>query len=80
MADVKSIWDESYNDLGDDIETDLFETKDRNAPDHGEVKSFKPFKTKDGGLVYWSDNPSGFTISVERLYKSMARMIPNSSG
>ncbi|KAH7009710.1 hypothetical protein EDB80DRAFT_713725 [Ilyonectria destructans] len=61
MADE---WDNDYADFDDDTEVDLFETKDRTTQDHGGLKSFK---TKDGGLVYYSDDPSGFTVSTERL-------------
>ncbi|KAM4054822.1 hypothetical protein HRG_005643 [Hirsutella rhossiliensis] len=56
--------DDEYDDFDMDTEVELFETKDGTAPAHGGLKSFK---TKDGGLVYYADDPSGFTVSVERL-------------
>jgi hypothetical protein len=64
MSDSEVESESDYEDFDNGDELSLFEIKGGTTPDHGGLKSFK---TKDGGLVYYSDDPSGFTVSVERL-------------
>ncbi|KAI0390285.1 hypothetical protein F5Y17DRAFT_72011 [Xylariaceae sp. FL0594] len=62
-----SDYDDGYLTLDDEIELDLTEYQGGDAETHGELKS--QFKS-DGNLVYWSDDPDGFTIKVERLLQA----------
>jgi hypothetical protein len=69
ISDSHDDWskeDEELDDL-DDLDAasfDLVEIQDATTSTHGSLKSFE---TKDCGLVYYSDDPTGFTITVERL-------------
>jgi hypothetical protein len=45
----------------------LFEMQGGAAQLHGSLKSWE---TKDGNLVYYKDDPTGYTISVERLLQA----------
>jgi hypothetical protein len=56
-----------YAELGDNVDFDLFEMQGGTAQLHGSLKSWK---TQDGSLIYYKDDPTGFTISVERLLQA----------
>jgi len=58
---------EEYAELGDKNEFDLVQIQGEDAPAHGSLKSFE---TEDGSLIFYSDDPTGFTISFERLLQA----------
>jgi hypothetical protein len=59
--------EETYPEFGDEASFELFEILGGDAQAHGALKSFE---TKDGGLIYYKDDKTGFTISVERLLQA----------
>lgn len=58
---------DDYDELEGKVSFDLVEIQDETTDAHGSLKSWE---TKDGGLVHYSDDPTGFTISVERLLQA----------
>ncbi|TRX88929.1 hypothetical protein FHL15_010157 [Xylaria flabelliformis] len=56
-----------YPEMGNSASFELSEMIGGDAQDHGALKSFE---TKDGSLIYWKDDKTYFTISVERLLQA----------
>ncbi|KAJ8121645.1 hypothetical protein ONZ43_g1954 [Nemania bipapillata] len=59
--------EDEYPEFGNDASFELFETVGGDSQAHGALKSYK---TNDGSLIYWKDDNTGFTTSVERLVQA----------